>query len=1137
MRDKLLNFIKKELIGPDPTAPYIQENGEEVIVIGTPRTRYSAGILYPQGVTYEKDEKSHNDEDGNKNTADVEESVVSDHVTKDELSRGIKTDTDSNDEIINLSNAYLPSAMGISCFIDIPDNGIKIKIKAGRYTRGKFVYKETEEKENEVSGYLRESLESDILLKKDDLPSIKEPQRKILIEKNNIKTGLELHIVNRSRNLKLNSNGQIYTFSLVNGVTGEIDSNEVTSCFYQVGFEVESVNNKPCFLPYPDFKKSNDEEYGSNKLLYWNKKTFAIGHGCSPTWTDCDIGACSKICAEVIPTYEMKPILPYQSSSLNLKMFDMSDSGKSETILNNLQQLCDEYELWIEKQEKFIDEEIDDQLKNTAKKHIYNCKFCLKRMKEGVDLIEKDSTVKKAFTYMNKAMLMQQLHYGLKTREWITTEDKKIKIDKCEMPNISDPQTWPDKGSKLGSWYPFQLAFILMNLTSLAESDSDYRKMVDVIWFPTGGGKTEAYLGLSAFTIFLRKIRNPQDDGTAILMRYTLRLLTAQQFQRAASMICACDYIRKQDERILGNKRISIGLWVGDDFSPNNRDQAVRKFKDMLKNEREQYPFIIYKCPWCGAGMGPVKEGNKIRNPVCIKGYSISRNPSTVIFKCDDPDCLFSSREYCLPLLVIDDDIYDNPPTLIIGTVDKFAMVVWKPEGIRRIFGFRNDGRIKPPELIIQDELHLISGPLGSMVGHYETLIDELCKQEVNGKEIRAKIIASTATVSRAKEQVNALYNCGKENVFLFPPQAINSGDSFFAKEDRNKKGRLYVGIHAAGLTHATAHIRVTAALLQGIRSVDGTDEERNYYWTLLDYFNSLRELGHAVTRIYAEVPEYLSIMWQRMGLSNKDTPDIRRFINNPIELTSRVESGKISQALKELEVNYPAIGKIPVDICLATNMISVGVDVPRLGLMTVTGQPKATSEYIQATSRVGRSSAGPGMVVVVYNTSKPRDRSHYERFYSYHSKIYSFVEPTSVTPFSSPVRERALHAILVGLVRYFGNSENMRSPQSVPSNLLLNKIIEIVKKRVEGIDKSEMDQTILFLKERIHHWSKLRPTNYGNQFPNWEESILIYPSSIKPPEDEDDQAWSTPTSMRNVDPNCNANISRFYMESDQNLE
>lgn len=248
---------------------------------------------------------------------------------------------------------------------------------------------------------------------------------------------------------------------------------------------------------------------------------------------------------------------------------------------------------------------------------------------------------------MNKAMLMQQLHYGMPLQTWVYDGDDGMELQKPlpVMPDISDDSTWYNKQRRVyGEWRPFQLAFILMNLESMNNRESDERNIVDLIWFPTGGGKTEAYLGLSAYTIFIRRIHNKSNSGTAILMRYTLRLLTAQQYERAAAVICACEIIREENAAVLGNEEISIGLWVGGDTTPNHQKDAVNKFNDLKAHRSNSNPFVMLKCPWCGAQMGVVDlDGGKRRQ---LPGYKILDGPRKTkkfIYKCSnrENDCYF----------------------------------------------------------------------------------------------------------------------------------------------------------------------------------------------------------------------------------------------------------------------------------------------------------------------------------------------------------------------------------------------------------------------------------------------------------------------------------------------------------------
>lgn len=645
-----------------------------------------------------------------------------------------------------------------------------------------------------------------------------------------------------------------------------------------------------------------------------------------------------------------------------------------------------------------------------------------------------------------------------------------------------------------------------------------------------GGGKTEAYLGLSAYTIFIRRLNNPGDNGTSILMRYTLRLLTAQQYERAASMICACELIRREKEYELGTSRITIGLWVGGDTTPNKMTDAVKAYNDLYSGRRDENLFIMLKCPWCGAQMGVVTLNKKRerRTP----GYrKVGR--SSVVFQCANDKCDFSSDNYNLPLVVIDEAIYDNPPTLLLGTVDKFAMLPYRPEA-QKIFGIYPDGRRTPPDLIIQDELHLISGPLGSMVGHYETMIHELCVDRRNDKVIKPKIIASTATISRAKEQCNALYNCGLNNVAQFPPSGIDAGDSFFAVEDSKGVGRKYVGVLAAGSSSfAMTTIRLYAALLYAAKAIDvECENDRDPYWTNVGYFNSIRELGQAATWIHADIDEYLHTIYKRRYEDKKEGYTERRYIWRDEELTSRIRSDKIPMSLQNLSIKYPSTDgePRPVDICLATNMISVGVDVSRLGLMTVIGQPKTTSEYIQASSRVGRSSDTPGLIFTIYHPGKPRDKSHYEHFKTYHSKVYCHVEPTSVTPFSAPLRERALHAVLIGLVRLLGTPETYNDPKKIPSNEKMQLLFSIIEDRVRSVDIAELENTHLHLIEIMDEWMNQLPQKYHDFLAN-DVVPLMYPSGTMPNIDWYGRGMPTPTSMRSVDATCEAYVLKKYTQ------
>ncbi len=1122
MRDDILKFIKKELIGPDPVMPHIQENGEEILLNEPPRLRYGAAILFPQVSTFEKADSTSPDE------KEILEKVAEDKGNDDNSIQASDEEiplVDVNEDFeeeIGLANSFLPSAMGFSCFSKIPNEGFTIKVNAATYEINDYCYTKEDGQRITRKAYYRIPLDQECILESGEIPSESGKSfDKPLKDKNGKEINLKINVRNRTGKDIITSGTHLLTFTLINLNSGETGSIRNEDCFFQVSFSVST--NEKCFAPYKrPASKIDKEDEKSNHLLFRKKRTFAVGHGCSPKWDDGETEFTNAIITEVIPSYEIKPIVPRELEDTPLKMSDLSDlSDKDITI--NLLKLNSEYEKWIDKQEEIAKVELKGELLTTAFQHIKSCRLCLSRMRTGVELLESNEKVNRAFRLMNRAMLLQQLHYNIETRNWKIEKGNIVGLEESPIPDINNPENWKPG---LGSWRPFQLAFILMNLNSMLDTGHADRKMVDLIWFPTGGGKTEAYLGLSAFTIFLRRLKDKNDSGTTVLMRYTLRLLTAQQFQRASSLICACDKIRKDNEEELGSERITIGLWVGESLTPNDREKARKIFHRMEDGKEESNPFVILKCPWCGSQMGLIKGVNNNH----VKGYKRRpvRGIQTIVYQCDNSACDFSKPNYNLPLYVIDEDIYDNPPTLLIGTVDKFAMLTWRPEA-RTLFGFREAERLTPPELIIQDELHLISGPLGSMVGLYETMIEELCTDN----NIKPKIIASSATISRAKEQINFLYGRGMQNVNIFPAQCLIAGDSFFAYEEADPEkapGRLYVGIFASGLpSHASVQIRVLSALLQSVKSILVVEEKsRDPYWTALAYFNSIRELGHAATLIRADIREYMNSIWIRKAI----TGDKRRFINKDIELTSRKNSNEITEYLEQLSKSWTGNKlEYPVDVCLATNMISVGVDIPRLGLMTVVGQPKTTSEYIQATSRVGRSKKGPGLVFAIYNCSKPRDRSHFEHFQEYHSKIYSKVEPTSVTPFSTPVRERALHAILVGLIRFY-SEQNRVYPKPFPTPDIIERVKGIIFNRVNLIDNEEYEKTLNLIEEKLEYWKKELPLEYGGFGPQINQP-LMYPAGSNPPEDIRLRAWATPTSMRNVDSTCDAIIINDYINID----
>lgn len=693
----------------------------------------------------------------------------------------------------------------------------------------------------------------------------------------------------------------------------------------------------------------------------------------------------------------------------------------------------------------------------------------------------------------------------------------------------------------------FSIAFLLMSIESVTNDTACDRDVVDLIWFPTGGGKTEAYLGLTAFTIFYRRLAHlPDSDGTTVIMRYTLRLLAAQQFTRASTLICACEYIRsdavsrhpKYGKYPLGNTEITIGLWIGREHIPNTNADAKKHLKeltdartDTLQYAKEQHnKFQVLKCPWCGTKLVKDRIGTKM---VGTFGYRMRNNRHFELF-CPQESCFFNQQGK-LPIQIVDEELYACPPTLLFGTVDKFAMIPWKKE-IGTFFAAGTGNRA--PDLVIQDELHLISGPLGTMVGLYETAIDALCTR--NG--IRPKIVASTATIRRAKEQCSALYN---REVSQFPHPGLDAEDSFFAREsiinyDHKIYGRKYVGLMPSGKTKAMMEVRSIAALMQEINTMDLPDDIKDKFWTLTVYFNSLKDLGKCSTLVDDDVKDFIKRTAYRLG-SAKDA----RMIARADELTSRVNTTQLNETLDKLEKLCYSKENIenkryPSNILLATNMISVGIDVARLNVMLLVGQPKLTSEYIQASSRVGRSF--PGVAFALYDGSKSRDRSHYEQFKPYHESFYKHVEPTGATPFSKPARDRALHAVIIAMVRVLedelsaekGAAKFNRKDYAARIAELKKYITERasdISKRMNTEMVDDSSEIALEIDSVFEKWEQLAENfdeehfYYGEKFlikePDDGEGRLMKPFNTS----RNDPAFDTMTSMRNVDSTVAGNV------------
>jgi hypothetical protein len=1138
-REDVIDALKAELLGPAPAGkpldrtsfdnweaargPWVDAESREEVLDRDPLLRYGVGVLYPAESTTQPTHETYTV------VAGLVASEIDDKVfegIQEAAQRTAGGSAEDDDFELAGANDRRPSAIGLSFLLAGGSNtALRVVFTGGRYRRQNV----------RVAGdvrrwWVRSPVTAVWELSADEIATpgrvLRKPQPDVDASRGIDGLSLQLTV-----NIRAHQDGRLITVALVNRTGPGTQPLDAVSLF-QTEMTVEPQGG--WLAPYPEAAEvETHPDDASFSLLYREARTFAVGHGCAADWAEPAEGKAAWVKADPLPWYEAPSITPdirQNGSPLTVSMEQLAgaDPGGPE----RLQQVVAAYAQWIDGlEEKAVG--LEERFRPTAAQHIEGCRKALARMREGLELVrDARSDVGRAFRMANRAMLRQQLRSGVDLRK-TRSVDGRLQVEGAQ----------PDEGAARrngkGNWRAFQIAFLLAAIPSSAEPDHDDRKVVDLIYFPTGGGKTEAYLGLSAFTMLLRRLRDPDDTSVTVLMRYTLRLLTTQQFLRAAALICALEELRA-DEPDLG-EAFSIGIWVGGDTTPNKRADAKTALGRLHRGEQEN-PFLLLRCPWCAAQMGPVpsqeedtapgqrrrktgrRTGAAVRTPVA--GYTEYRG--TVRFICPDGECRFSTEESPLPVYVVDDDLYEHRPTLVIGTVDKFALIAWRPKA-RALFGFGSDGlrpdgsrAYSPPSLIIQDELHLISGPLGSLTGLYEGVIEELCTDRRGGTRVLPKIIASTATIRRHEEQIKALY--GREQVQLFPPHGIDASDSFFAVYDRDpetgvlKPGRRYIGVHAPALgSMQTAQVRTFAALLQAAK--DLPESLRDPWWTLLAFFNSLRELGNSLSLMQSDIPDYLRT------INNRSTMDRTgmRYLNWVEEMTSRLRQDQIPEAIQKLERQLTDDQR-GVDACLASSLIEVGIDIPRLSLMAVVGQPKSTSQYIQVTGRVGRRI--PGLVVTLYGAGKPRDRSHFERFRSYHERLYAQVEPTSSTPFAPPALDRALRAVAVAYIRQTG--PEALGPRPFPTESW-SAAKELLLDRVRFCDPEEADRTADILDRMRKEWEAWQPGHWGDFGPTVSSDQLLRPLGQYVDEQAQSLTWAIPSSMRGVDAECQIEVTSQY--------
>ena len=1088
IRDLLVREIEKDIVGPRKHDEFVNRN---------PANEYLAGVLFPAGWD------------------DPEDNAVLDNAE-------IGDDDDETNTSIQNHNFFKPSSFGLTCTLDPNVDSVTALLTYGTYKKDGNKYWRTSRSEK---------FTINISSGEEKVPFAERPEFVIWYKaiRKESHTTLEVYVINKCR-IKTQTH--------------------VADLLFQPVLVLESIGKTGAFMD-----ASQLEEDGGDGLamLFSDKASFGKGRLCAVTWNE-DACTDDKRVKSIRTTFVPKQIvelispktLPHDLPCMD--MVGMAECSDRQALATMLGEMVSMYESWTDAQLGSIISEHAE----SSNRHIRECKDAAVRMRKGIQILLDEDDAFEAFKFANMAIAWQQ------------TMSRWAKVNAANGEVGAHEPLKPDRAK----WRLFQIAFILLNLESVVNPHSKDRDTVDLLWFPTGGGKTEAYLGLAAFVVSHRRLRGKDENaltersiGTSVLMRYTLRLLTVQQFQRAATLMCACEKIRTADVGKWGKVPFQVGLWVGGEVSPNRRssgDSSAEQIKYRLGGKdlsqiHYRNPYILLNCPWCGKKLGRA-DGEVSGIPIQWRLYC-SRN------KCMFSKHLDTDPDRAIPVVLVDEDVYSRCPSMIIATVDKFAQMSWKEE-CRSIFGratkycerhgfynpesgdhkHRNTDpprsvSLIPPELIIQDELHLISGALGSMASMYETAIDHLCTTESG---VRPKLIASTATTRNAPDQIQKLFN--RDITRIFPPQVLKFGDTFFSKKDLlQDSGRLYIGILGTSKSMLNVLTRVSAVILGCTRRLAESGEydveDLDPYISLVSYFNSHKELGGAGMGYKDSVPELIRRLETfeqaspETSLNTRTTnrPQIfrRQFYRlNTEEMTSRKASGEIPSVLRKLDVT---LKDDPVDVLLATNMLSVGVDIPRLSAMIVNGHPKNHSEYIQATGRIGRRS--PGLVVTLYSYTKPRDLSVYENFQAYHQTLFKEVEPSSITPFTARTRDLALFGVMVSLVRMqyreFATNDDARrfDPKDRDQQRMIESVKKVLLDRVIAIDPSEESGTQKDIDLLIRKWTKYSERHpnvlkYANQYsekaPKSRTDSYMY--LLKSHPESDKELIGTPTSLRNAE-------------------
>ncbi|MGH3221077.1 MAG: DISARM system helicase DrmA [Streptosporangiaceae bacterium] len=1161
VRAELEDLLERDLLGP-------WDGLEEELPPGSsPAERYLLGRLVPRLPPSEPVELEPGEavdaEERDPSLVDLEVSTVDDDAG-DDAPEG---------ETTVRSGSMAASAIGLAFSVATDVHAISVTARWGRYQRAPSEIHETEQGRPRTTWHrVQAGGEVEVPLDVEDSGyTVPDPEQE----------GVTVHFTVRHRGRR-----RVVELALVNGQRGAAKTPDVAR-LYQVGLTVAALDgNAAIFVGHndpdlSDLPPGSDDERLHLELLYRERREYAHGRQCAVDVLVRD-GECQawKLATTCFPAAEVPLVVPGRVPGLVLDMARLgSPELGGEELVRALRPLVVQYRKWLDaQQERLADAEVA-RYAPAGEHALERARDVAGRLERAIGMLRDNGVAREAFRFANQAMALQRVRSEVvRARLADPGADLAVLLREHDVP-----------GNR--SWRPFQLAFVLLCLPGLTDPEHEdaHRGAVDpddaevqLLFFPTGGGKTEAYLGLAAYTFAMRRLQGVigsgegERDGTkgvAVLMRYTLRLLTAQQFQRAAALICACEWLRRErlaagDSR-WGTTPFRIGLWVGSSVTPNTFEEAERQITESRGYERTiGGPLQLAACPWCGSPLSGSRD------------LTTNRLRRRVLLHCSDPegDCPFTPRrspDEGLPVLTVDEEIYRLTPALVIATVDKLAQLPWKA-ATATLFGLvatectrhgwqnpdfdrfcrsghRASGdlpaaevrpaiRLRPPDLIIQDELHLISDALGSMVGLYETAVDRLCSFPRGGQVVRPVLVASTATIRRARDQAEQVF---ARKLTVFPPPVLDVGDTFFSATEKpaaDTPGRRYRGILAPGERLKSVEIRVVSALMEHAQFLlDRHGTAADPYMTVVDYFSATRELAGMRRLVEDDVTDRLRSLQVR---TRRRSPQVD-------ELTGRMPSSRIAETLAELERPFdPTFDSTaaldeyrrdpdareqaarrtrPLDVLLATSMLQVGVDVQRLGLMVVTGQPKNTAEYIQATSRIGRDPRRPGLVVTIYQWSRPRDLAHYEAFDYDHATFGLRVEGLTTTPFSDRALDRGLTGVLVTAIRHSGISSlpNIAAhsvPLTGPGVTALTGGIEQRAARVTH-EQDRAGQVGSELQHRLDAWRGRRQA--------LQTGLLGYEVGtdvtglLRDPDAGSWDLWSAPMSLREVEPEIILQLDR----------